>query len=260
MHSTVCREFQSGGLKSKGIKPRGTLEVNLGTPFHLLLDADSDVETPSPLTLCFDFPKPPSESSPLREMSEWSDDSDSDSDSELDLESDDSQYISISSDSPFYTAHPPVAFQTTFDVPLVPFPSKPLLDDANYSEASVAQSRAELERVLPSEVKKDLFLVDEGCLRSMGDELFSTPIDAFMDVCLSRLRSTTSIPSPNSSSKSGGASAPFPKYYLASFLDLDRCDASSLDPSLRALFCKRALSARHPQAIPAAAPGVIPFL
>ncbi|KAJ7799975.1 hypothetical protein B0H14DRAFT_1698722 [Mycena olivaceomarginata] len=147
-------------------------------------------------------------------MSEWSDDSDSDSDSELDLESDDSQYISISSDSPFYIAHPPVAFQTTFDVPLVPFPSKPLLD-ANYSEASVAQSRAEFERV-----KKVLFLVDEGCLRKMGDELFSTPIDAFMDVCLSRLRFITSIPSPNSSSKSGGASAPCPKYYLALFLDV----------------------------------------
>ncbi|KAJ7798616.1 hypothetical protein B0H14DRAFT_31307 [Mycena olivaceomarginata] len=99
-------------------------------------------------------------------MSEWSDDSDSDSDSELDLESDDSQYTSVSSDSPFYAAHPPVAFQTTFDVPLVPFPSKPLLD-VNYSEASVAQSRAEFERV-----KKDLFLVDEGCLRNMADELF----------------------------------------------------------------------------------------
>ncbi|KAJ7840537.1 hypothetical protein B0H14DRAFT_3869469, partial [Mycena olivaceomarginata] len=152
-------------------------------------------------------------------MSEWSDDSDSDSDSELDLESDNSQYISISSDSPFYAAHPPVAFQTMSDVPLVPVPSKPLLDDAHYSEAS-----------------KDLFLVDEGCLRNMGDEIFSTPIDAFMDVCLSRLRSTTSIPSPSSSSKSSDVSAPFPKYYLAPFLDLDRCEASSLDPSLRALF------------------------
>ncbi|KAJ7817268.1 hypothetical protein B0H14DRAFT_1388283 [Mycena olivaceomarginata] len=193
-------------------------------------------------------------------MSEWSDDSDSDSDSELDLESDDSQYISISSDSPFYTAHPPVAFQTTFDVPPVPFPSKPLLDAASYSKASVAQFRAEIERVFPPEVKKDLFLVDEGCLRGMDDELFSTPIDASMDVCLSRLRSTASIPSPSSSSKSGGASAPFPKYYLASFLDLNRCDASSLDPSLRALFCKRALSARRPQASPAAAPGIILFL
>ncbi|KAJ7742376.1 hypothetical protein B0H14DRAFT_470829 [Mycena olivaceomarginata] len=78
--------------------------------------------------------------------------------------------------------------------------------------------------------------VDEECLRNMGDELLSTPIDAFMDVCLSRLRFTTSIPSPNSSSNSGGASAPFPKYYLAPFFDLDQCDASSLDPSRRALF------------------------
>ncbi|KAJ7798658.1 hypothetical protein B0H14DRAFT_32035 [Mycena olivaceomarginata] len=81
-----------------------------------------------------------------------------------------------------------------------------------------SQSRAELEHALPSEVKKGLFLLDEGCLRSMGDELFSTLIDAFMDVCLSRLRFTTSIPSPNTSSKSGGASVSAPSPLHPPFL------------------------------------------
>ncbi|KAJ7840524.1 hypothetical protein B0H14DRAFT_1058398 [Mycena olivaceomarginata] len=121
-----------------------------------------------------------------------------------------------------------------------------------------SQSRAELERALPSEVKKGLFLLDEGCLRSMGDELFSTLIDAFMDVCLSRLRFTTSIPSPNTSSKSGGAST-------LSFRRLSRniiwrrssiwIDAMRVSWTLPCapFFCKRALSARRPQASPAGA-------
>ncbi|KAJ7787368.1 hypothetical protein B0H14DRAFT_3893129 [Mycena olivaceomarginata] len=155
------------------------------------------------------------------------DDSDSDSDSELDLESDDSQYISISSGSPFYAAHPPVAFQTTFDVPLVPVPSKPLLDDANYSEASVAQFRAEIERVLPSEVKEDLFLVDEGCLRSSS---LRPSTRAFPEILLG------AVPRPGSM----------------------RCGFPGSFPARP--FCKRALSPRRPQASPAAAPGIIPFL
>ncbi|KAJ7840552.1 hypothetical protein B0H14DRAFT_3696100 [Mycena olivaceomarginata] len=92
-----------------------------------------------------------------------------------------------------------------------------------------------------------------GCLRNMGDELFSTPIDVSAYPACDPLH-------PSSPPTAPASLAPFPKYYLAPFLDLDRCDASSLDPSLRALFCKRALSARHPQAGPAAAPEIIPFL
>ncbi|KAF7362454.1 hypothetical protein MVEN_00593000 [Mycena venus] len=271
MHSSILpdQSKNASNLKSKGIKlhgHQGSLEVNLGAPFQILLDADSDVETPSPLTLTFDFPKPPL--SPLRATTEWTD-SDSDSDAEFEPEPfDDSQYITVFSDSPFYAPHPPPTFQTTFDIPPVPFAfqSSTAADDFS-PESSVIQFRAELERILPSELKKDLFLIAEECLKGMDEELFSAPMDAFMDVCLSRLRPATSIPGrppsadgPENSSKSGDASASLPKYYLASFLDLDRHDVTSLDPSLRELFCKRALSIGSRQASPAAARGITTFL
>ncbi|KAF8161738.1 hypothetical protein K438DRAFT_305985 [Mycena galopus ATCC 62051] len=236
MHSTICPEFQpmkASGRKSKGAMLQGALEVNLGGSFRILMDADSDVETPSPLTLCFEFPKPPS--SPLGVTTEWPD---SDSDSEP-VSFDDPQYIVISPDSPLYSPHPPPTFQKTFDIPRVPFLSKPLLDDERYSESSVAQFRAELERIVSPQVQQNLFLVDEASLRGMDKDLFAAPMDTFMDVCLARLQPAPSIPTSadalQNSSEPGDASTPFPRYYLASFLDLDRCDPP-LEPSLRELF------------------------
>ncbi|KAJ7251142.1 hypothetical protein B0H12DRAFT_649850 [Mycena haematopus] len=261
MPSTICPDFQpmkASGMKSKGGALQGTLEINLGSPFRILLAADSGLETPSPLTLCFDFPKPPS--SPLGITTEWTD---SDSDSEAQFQPaffNDPQYIIISPDSPLYSPHPPPTFQTTFEIPRVPFPSKPLLD-GDYSESAVAFFRAELEHILPSQAKKDLFLVDEAALRGMDEELFAAPLDEFMAACLALLQLAPSTrPPPPNSSESNDTSPPFPRYYLASFLDLDRPDASPLDPSLRELFRKRTLLTSRSQASPAAKRETIPFL
>ncbi|KAJ6497432.1 hypothetical protein C8R45DRAFT_1093811 [Mycena sanguinolenta] len=249
MHYTICPEFQSmkaSGINSKSVELQGTLEIKLHGPFRILLDTDSDVETPSPLTLCFDFPKPPS--SPA--TTEWTD-----SDSEASPVSDEPQYIAIPHDSPLYSPHLRPAFDKSFEIPRVPFPSQPRLDDEDYS----AYFHAELEHILPSDVKKDLFLVDEASLRGMDDDVFAAPLDAFMAVCLARLQ-IPARPPPRSSGESGDISARFPKYYLASFLDLDRSDASPLDPSLRELFCKRALLTTRSQASPATTRETIPFL
>jgi hypothetical protein len=264
------------------LSQHGALQVNLGAPFHIILDTDSDLDTPSPLSLYFDFPKPPSSPLPVR-PTDWTD---SDSDSELESEypnsSDDSQYISISSDSSFYVPPTPPTFRTTFDVPVVPFPCP---DDVD--EDAAAQFRAELERVLPKEVKQDLFLIDDECLRGIDEELFWAPMDAFMDVCLARLRPATATsfssersdvpedPSESSVSPSPSSSflpplliiacrfqarlARFPTYHLASFLDLQRHD--SLHPSLRDLFSKRACAmSTGRQASPATARKLITFL
>ncbi|KAJ6491604.1 hypothetical protein C8R47DRAFT_434509 [Mycena vitilis] len=188
MLSTIHSDAVSQKSKDTKLRGhRGVLEVNLGPPFHLLLDADSDLETPSPLTICFDFPKPPA--SPLR-ATEWTDsDTDSDSDAEPHV-LDEAQYISIPHDSPFYCAPPPPAFQNAFDISPVAVASPPLTDD---EEHATAQFRTELQRILPSDLKNELFLIDEDCLRGIDEELFSAPLDAFMDVCLARLRPATAV-------------------------------------------------------------------
>ncbi|KAJ6593213.1 hypothetical protein B0H19DRAFT_1089417 [Mycena capillaripes] len=262
IRTEVAFSMNASGRKSKDAKlqgHQGALQVNLGPPFHLLQDADSDVETPSPLTLCFEFPKPPS--SPLHATTEWTDsDSDSDVESESHFFDDDSQYISIPCESPFYSPHSRPTFQKTFDIPPVPFAPQPPTTDEDDSEDFASQFRAELECILPSEVMKDLFLIDEECLKGMDEELFSAPMDAFMDVCLSRLRPTATISGqrrrdvPKIVEES---SARLPTYYLVSFLDMQRQD--SLPTALRELFCKRAMSAGQ-QASPATARQIIPFL
>ncbi|KAK7057762.1 hypothetical protein R3P38DRAFT_3546467 [Favolaschia claudopus] len=227
-------QLKDASRKPQSMKLPGTLEVSLGAPFAILLTAsDSDLDTPSPLSLYFDLSKPPS--SPLRATSEWSD-SDSDSEAEFALETaDDSQYITILSDSPFYVPHSPPSFQKSFDIPAVPSPSSSSSSLSASHKDSVAQFRADLEHIFPSEMKKSLFLVDEECLKSIDEELFSAPLDAFVDVCLARLRPNTLLPTRDSAVE---FSTPSPKYHLASFLDLDGDDASSLHPSLRELFTK----------------------
>ncbi|KAJ6590170.1 hypothetical protein DFH09DRAFT_1141010, partial [Mycena vulgaris] len=130
---------KSGGRTSKDLSKlkihQSALQVNLGSPFRILLDVDSDVETPSPLTIFFDFPK----TSPLKTHATtvWADsDSDSDSDSESNA-SDGVQFISILSDNPFYFPPTPPTFQTTFGLPEwvdsgSDFDSYPDSDDSQY--------------------------------------------------------------------------------------------------------------------------------
>ncbi|KAJ6578917.1 hypothetical protein DFH09DRAFT_1148658 [Mycena vulgaris] len=297
---------KSGGRTSKDLSKlkvhQSALQVNLGSPFRILLDVDSDVETPSPLTIFFDFPK----TSPLKThaTTDWADfDSDSDSDSESNA-SDGVQFISILSDNPFYFPPTPPTFQTTFGLPEwadsgSDFDSYPGSDDSQYisipsgsrfhspttpasfqtsfdlSCASPVPSacqvlaghedcatcaaelfHAELQRVIPPGVKQELFLVDEECLRRMDGELFSAPMDAFMDVCLAGLRpATLSLPSiasglrypdgPNEQDPVDTA-ALCPTYYLASFLDLQQHSTAFLHPNLSVLFSKRTL--RQPAA------------
>ncbi|KAJ7125376.1 hypothetical protein C8R44DRAFT_782951 [Mycena epipterygia] len=275
-------------MSSKLQDHRGALQVNLGSPFRIVIDVDSDLETPSPLSLCFDISK--LTLSPLKTpTTPWSDfdsDSDSDTESELDsfedaqdisipwtspfyspptpptfqtvfdlpplpeLDAEDAQIVSIPSDSPFYSPPIPATFKTTFDLPpagSIPFTCYALEESNNAAELF----HAELERIIPTEVKKDLFLVDEECLQGMDEELFSAPMDAFMDVCLSRLRPAT-LPLSSNEQHSADVAAVFPKYHLASFLDLQRLSASSLDPTLSALFSKRALSTTRWPASPVA--------
>ncbi|KAJ7750094.1 hypothetical protein DFH07DRAFT_550499 [Mycena maculata] len=255
------RSNKMGGTKPKDAsklhRHQGVLQVNLGPSFHVLLDVDSDVETPSPLTLHFDLPKPTS--SPLK--AQWADsdsDSDSDTESECDV-SDDSQYISIPSDSPFYCPPTPPAFHTAFDLPTIgciPFACQALEGAEDYSKSAAELFHAELEHLIPEEMKKDLFLVDGECLRSMDEELYLAPLDAFMDVCLARQRPATlslppidsrlqspDVPQDSNEQEFIDPAALSPKYYLASFLDLQQLSGTSLHPSLRPL-----LQARGPVA------------
>ncbi|KAJ7672072.1 hypothetical protein B0H17DRAFT_1208742 [Mycena rosella] len=217
----------AGARKSKGQTP---LQVNLGSPFRILLDVDgsrsplSDISTPSPLSICFDFKK---SSSPLRThvTTAWSDfhDSDSDSDEEEEADgSDASQYITILSDSPFYAPRSPPTFQVTFELPplrRIPFACQALKCD----EKSAADLfHAEFERILPSEVMQELFLVDEESLQGMDDELYSAPLDAFMDVCLARLSPatpSTDVPATDSDEQD----APDAAVGFPSFLVVDPC-------------------------------------
>ncbi|KAJ7072890.1 hypothetical protein C8F01DRAFT_264876 [Mycena amicta] len=119
--STTSRKAK-GFYKLKG--NRSPIQVNLGAPlFQILQDADSDLDTPSPLSLCFDLTQTntnttASSPSPL-------DDSDSDSESDCDSnDKDEGQVITILSDSPFYTPHPPPTFRTAFVVPPIPAESQ----------------------------------------------------------------------------------------------------------------------------------------
>ncbi|KAJ7132995.1 hypothetical protein C8R46DRAFT_654177 [Mycena filopes] len=246
MYATI----RPSASKPKGFQlqgEQGTLKVNLGAPFNLLLNADSDADTPSPLSICFDIPK--SAPSPLRATStEWTD-SDSDSEPESDSDVDDAQVIVILSDSPFYTPPSPPEFQTTFELP-------PLPPASFESDSVAAQFHAELGHILPEEVQKDLFLIDEESLRQMGDELFAAPMDAFIDVCLTRLRPPTPA---TQAPESEDASASCPTYYLASYLDPQRYADAVLAPAIRALFQKRTLSTCL-QVGPAAARQITPFL
>ncbi|KAJ7478588.1 hypothetical protein B0H11DRAFT_2027929 [Mycena galericulata] len=172
--------FQSNTTSDK--KPRGAckdaLRVQLGSSIHVLLDADSDLETPSPLSICFDFTKPAySPLKPTHPTIEWADsDSDSDSDAESELvPCDDSQYISIPSSSPFYSAPAPPTFRTTFDHPpvgYIPFACHALED--GHSQTAAELFHAELERVIPAEDEERL-----------GAALMGT------DVCLARQRPAT---------------------------------------------------------------------
>ncbi|KAJ7935361.1 hypothetical protein B0H13DRAFT_2305016 [Mycena leptocephala] len=225
---------EASGRKTKDAK-HGALQVNLGAPFHILLDTDFDLDTPSPLSLYFDFPKPPSSPLPVR-PTDWTD---SDSDSELESEypnsSDDSQYISISSDSSFYVPPTPPTFRTTFDVPVVPFPCPTTSTRRRRAVPRRARARSSQGGEAGS------FPDRRECLRGIDEELFWAPMDAFMDVCLARLRpaTATSFSSersdvPEDPSESFARLARFPTYHLASFLDLQRHD--SLHPSLRDLF------------------------
>ncbi|KAJ7133741.1 hypothetical protein C8R43DRAFT_644918 [Mycena crocata] len=300
IHSPAISNI-TGGRKSKNRK--GALQVNLGPPFHLLTEIDSDAETPSPLTISFDFPKPKSFPLKTHIITVWSDsDSDSDSDSEPPIDDsqyivipsdspfyspptpptfqtvfdllpvDNSQYISISSDSPFYSPPAPPTFQTAFDLPPVgfmPFACQ-ALGDADRTAAELFH--AELDRILPEEVKKELFLVDEQCLKGMDRELFSAPMDAFMDASLPRLHPASSsmpltghercpdVPEDSNEQESVDSAALAPTYYLASFLDLRRQSVASLPPNLRGLFAQRAISTDKQPAIPAAVQQITPFL
>ncbi|KAJ7721477.1 hypothetical protein B0H16DRAFT_1602484 [Mycena metata] len=247
----------SKSIKSKGFRvqgQKGALKVNLATPFQLLLDvdSDSDPETPSPLSVCFDLQKPAS--SPLR--TEWADSDDSDSSEEADFDSDheDSQVIVIPFYSPFYTPPSAPDFKTTFD-------DLPSLPSASFESDSIAaQFHAELGHILPEQVQKDLFLIDEAALREMDDELFAAPMNAFIDVCLAQLRPPAPIPT-QAQEESDDASASCPTYYLASYLDPQRYDDAVLPAAIRSLFHKRTLSAGlHVQASPAAARQITPFL
>ncbi|KAJ7099359.1 hypothetical protein B0H15DRAFT_543869 [Mycena belliarum] len=258
----------TGSKKPAAFKLQG-LQVNLGSPFRIvLLNVDSDVETPSPQSVCFDLRSSLTKTLPT--TNEWSDfDCDSDSDSESDSPCDDSQYISIPPHSPFYVPHPPPTFQSTFNVPSVP-DSTSESDGASYDSQCisiwsdspfysaptpptlrstfdlppvplVANSRsitedfhAELQRILPAEVKKDLFFVAEECLQGLDEELYTAPLDAFMDVCLARLRPATALPV--------NAAALAPTCYLASFVEPKLHGAASLPPNFAGMFSKHTIS------------------
>ncbi|KAJ7033406.1 hypothetical protein C8F04DRAFT_624058 [Mycena alexandri] len=154
---------------------------------------------------------------------------------------------------------------TVLSTPLLPLrisklPStSPLSLSASFESDSVAaQFHAELRHILPEQVQKDLFLIDEESLREMDDELFAAPMDAFIDLCLAKLRPPTPIPT-EALEESDDASASCPTYYLASYLDPQRHDDAVLPPTIRSLFRKHTLST-SPQASPAAARQITPFL
>ncbi|KAJ7198491.1 hypothetical protein GGX14DRAFT_665711 [Mycena pura] len=281
----------SGERKSRSLfklrVPHSALQVNLGPPFQALLDADSDLETPSPLTLTFDVPT--TAFSSLRAATGWAD---SDSDSEAE-DTADEQVILVSSDSPFYTPPPRPTFQTTFNLPPVPCESQFILiapdspfyappptpafrttfdlpsrsDEVCSSTSIAALLHAELSRILPPQVQKDLVLIDEECLSSMDEELVSAPLDAFIDVCLARLRPATprlaEIQSADISAESGEQDSTdvLPQYHLASFLDLQRrYSVDIVQPELLDLFRKRAFPSQRSPASPATARRITPFL
>ncbi|KAJ6631390.1 hypothetical protein B0H10DRAFT_1938285 [Mycena sp. CBHHK59/15] len=111
IHSQLVAN-RASGRKSK---VQCVLQVNLGPPFHLVLDTDSDLETPSPLPICFDLPKPVL--LPIKSYAtEWLD-SDSDSDEDTDLDASvHVQHISLPAGNPFYCPPPPPSFKTSFEL------------------------------------------------------------------------------------------------------------------------------------------------
>nr|GAT51510.1 predicted protein [Mycena chlorophos] len=248
----VEADSKATGFKSKGI--HSPLQIHLRVPLSALTKAgsDSDVESPSPLTVCFDFLKSstasPLTASPLSAATTWTD-TDSESDDSEDDEDDEGQVVSIPVESEFYTPHPPPTFQTTFDIPAEsqvicisadsPFytpPSPPSFKttfedlpdarDPGVSDQVAALLHAELGHILPS---KNLFLIEEESLAQLDDDVVSAPLESFVDVCLARLRSTTPVPELDGDQS-------LPCYHLVSFSGVGGDD--SLAPELRDLFYK----------------------
>ncbi|KAJ6631392.1 hypothetical protein B0H10DRAFT_491938 [Mycena sp. CBHHK59/15] len=116
MPSIRSQSNRTNGRKSiSPSKVQGVLQANLGPPFHLVLDTASDFETPLPLSICFDLPKPAR--SPIKSYAtEWVD-SDSDSDEDTDLDASvHAQYISIPAGNPFSCPPPPPSFKASFEL------------------------------------------------------------------------------------------------------------------------------------------------
>ncbi|KAF7289303.1 hypothetical protein MIND_01392000 [Mycena indigotica] len=259
MNSTMRIQLQGihASQKSKGLyKLKGhksPLQVHLGAPLQVLLDNDdSDADTPSPLTLCFDIPHSTA-SSPLRATTEWSD-SDSDSDSESTPAEDESQTISVPAESPFYTPHAPPSFQTSFNIPpplpesqFISIPAEspfytpcapptfketfddlPPVHSVPFSKPIAALFQSQLDQFLPIDVRKALFLVDEQFLGDMEDDVVSAPLDAFANVCLRHL------PQPIDLEETTRVDDSLPHYHLVGGSEV----VGGLAPELRCLFSK----------------------
>ncbi|KAJ7737891.1 hypothetical protein DFH07DRAFT_91333 [Mycena maculata] len=178
-HSNKTFERKSKVFKgtSKLHGHQGSLQMNLGSPFRVLLDVDLDAETPSPLSIYFDLPQSTSSTSKMQ----WAGsdlDSDLDSDTESERDISDLQYITIPFGSPFYCPPTPPTFQTSFfDLPpvgYVPVACQALKGDS--SKSAVEIFRAELERITQAEVEKDFSRTDDDCMRGTNEQLWPCPI------------------------------------------------------------------------------------
>ncbi|KAJ7286923.1 hypothetical protein C8J57DRAFT_573884 [Mycena rebaudengoi] len=253
--------LRSPAKASQFSKLQRALQVKLGLSSH---DSDSDLESPSPLSICFDLSKGAA-TSPLYKSSLtiWTD-SDSDSDSEPSPTGwDDAQYITISPDSPFYIAPATPSFRATFDlaeesqcisIPAdSPFHSAPpppsfrssfdILplgheDPSHADQETVADLfYAEIERVMPCELRESVFVLDAEGLKGIDSEFYSAPMDAFMDVCLAGLRPASAL-TVDATRSDVDLAPPAPSYYLVSFQDLQQHRVAKLHPTLCGLFTR----------------------